>query len=86
MQCHTDESNGFFNCRSSFIPVCTLDDAVPESVKIEKKKNKGITYLPGEKLLIQLAKAKQVKKKPVQASHDLVNQVSASLNRVLAKF
>jgi hypothetical protein len=63
MECHTDDGkNGFFSCNSYFKPVvqeCALDDPVPEAVKIAKKKDNGITYLPGEKLLIQLGKQKK---------------------------
>jgi hypothetical protein len=66
MLCHQDQGNGFFSCNSYFVQVeqeCPLDDPVPESVKQEKKKDNGITYLPGEKLLIQLSKQRKKKKK-----------------------
>jgi hypothetical protein len=81
MNCHQDEGNLFFSCNSYFVPVeqeCVLDDPVPESVKIAKKKDNGITYLPGEKLLIQLSKQRKKKKDKID-----INRVTASLARIL---
>jgi hypothetical protein len=81
MNCHTDEGNLFFSCNSYFVQVeqeCPLEDVVPESVKLEKKKDNGITYLPGEKLLIQLTKQKKKKKKIID-----IDRVTASLARIL---
>ena len=65
--CHQDntlEPSNFFGCTSFFMPVeeqevCPLNDNVPESVKNMEKKNNGIHFLPGEKLLIQLSKQKK---------------------------
>jgi hypothetical protein len=77
--CHQDNDPNFFGCTSFFMPVeeevCPLNDNVPESVKAMEKKNK-ITYLPGEKLLIQLSKQK--KKKYID-----VDRVAASLGKIL---
>ena len=85
MNCHQDEGNGFFSAASYFMPVqeeCPLDDPIPESVKIEQKKNNGINYLPGEKLLIQLSKQRK-KQKKTQSNLD-VERVTASLGRILS--
>jgi hypothetical protein len=70
-----------FKCSSSFsayVPPeqISLEDNIPESVKEERKKNDGIKYLPGEKLLIQIAK--QRKKTTID-----VDRISKSLSRVL---
>jgi len=83
MQCHNQNSNGFFSASSYFNPVeeCPLDDNVPETIKIEQKKNNGINYLPGEKLLIQLSKQRKKQKK--QSTLD-VERVTASLGRILS--
>jgi hypothetical protein len=87
--CHQEVDN-IFTCRSSFTPFVppveqiSLQDHVPESVKEEKKKDNGIVYLPGERLLIKLGKQQRKlrKKKP-----DLdVDRVSQSLARVLLNF
>ena len=90
MQCHQDSGNHFFNCNSQFIPfqeenVCPLDDPIPEAVKIDKKKNNGIAFLPGEKLLIQLSKQrkKQNLKKKSKSTLD-VERVTTSLGRILS--
>ena len=85
MQCHQDEGSGFFSAASYFMPVqeeCPLDDPIPESVKIQRKKNNGINYLPGEKLLIQLSKQRK-KQKKTQSNLD-VGRVTASLGRILS--
>ena len=67
MQCHNSDFNGFFSCNSYFMPVeeevCPLEDNIPEAVKIEKKKDNGITCLPGERLLIQLSKQRKKNQK-----------------------
>ena len=84
--CHQDEGNGFFSCNSYFMPVqeevCPLEDNVPETIKAEQKKNNGINYLPGEKLLIQLSKQRK-KQKKTQSNLD-VERVTASLGRILS--
>jgi hypothetical protein len=84
--CHLDEGSGFFSASSYFNPVepeiCPLDDPTPEFVKIERKKNNGITYLPGEKLLLQLSKQRK-KQKKTQSNLD-VERVTASLGRILS--
>lgn len=86
--CHQDnplEPSNFFGCTSFFMPVeeevCPLNDNVPESVKNMEKKNNGIHFLPGEKLLIQLntLKSKQ-KKKPSELD---IDRVAASLGKIL---
>ena len=85
MQCHQDEGSGFFSASSHFDPIeeiCPLDDPVPETIKAEKKKNNGINYLPGEKLLIQLSKQRK-KQKKTQSNLD-VERVTASLGRILS--
>ena len=84
--CHLDEGSGFFSAASYFMPeqeeICPLDDPTPEAVKIERKKNNGITYLPGEKLLLQLSKQRK-KQKKTQSNLD-VERVTASLGRILS--
>jgi len=77
MQCHVEQSNGFFNCKSYFQPeVCPISDQVPESIKIQKK----VKYLPGEKLLIKLNKVKK-KKDNID-----IERITKSLNRVISSF
>ena len=83
-QCHHEaEEQSIFTCRSSFTPYVppqeqiSLQDHVPQSVKEEKKKDGGVEYLPGERLLIKLGKQKKKKK-----SLD-VDRVAQSLSRVL---
>ena len=64
-----------FTCRSSFTPYVppqeqiSLQDHVPQSVKEEKKKDDGVEYLPGERLLIKLGKQRKKKKKHLQTHH-----------------
>jgi hypothetical protein len=85
MQCHQDEGSGFFSASSYFNPIeeiCPLDDPIPEAVKIERKKNNGINYLPGEKLLIQLSKQRKKQKK--KHTNLDVERVTASLGRILS--
>ena len=79
MNCHIDEPNEIFGVQREFIEkfVCSIEDAVPESIKQEKKKNKGIVYLPGEKLLIELNK----QKKKATGKLD-IKRVRASLMRI----
>jgi hypothetical protein len=83
--CHLDEGSGFFSASSYFNPldteICPLEDTIPEAVKIERKKNNGITYLPGEKLLIKLSKQRK-KQKKTKSNLD-VERVTASLGRIL---
>ena len=80
------ERQNIFTCRSSFTPYVppqeqiSLQDHVPESVKEEKKKDGGVEYLPGERLLIKLGKQRK-KKKTLD-----VDRVSKSLSRVLSIF
>jgi len=77
MQCHTTESNGFFNCKSYFQPVvevCPISDPIPEDVK----KKEEVKYLPGERLLIKLNKEKQKKKNNID-----VERITQSLQRIL---
>ena len=85
--CHQDEGDGFFNCNSQFIPfqeICPLEDNVPEAIKIEKKKNNGINYLPGERLLIKLNKEKRKKKNNGRKANNLdVERITSSLGRML---
>ena len=77
MQCHVEQSNGFFNCKSYFQPeICPISDPVPEDVKIQKK----VKYLPGEKLLIKLNKVKK-KKDNID-----IERITKSLNRVISSF
>jgi hypothetical protein len=81
------EKNNIFTCRSSFTPYVppqeqiSLQDNVPESVKEEKKKDNGIEYLPGERLLIKLAKQRKKEKGGKRATLD-VDRVSKSLARI----
>ncbi len=88
MNCHLDTETNPFICQSYFTPryqpepeICPLDDAVPEIVKIQKKKDNGVVYLPGEKLLIQLKKQKD-KEKEKKNNID-IERITESLNRVL---
>jgi hypothetical protein len=80
--CHPEIENAF-TCRSSFTPYVppveqiSLQDHIPESVKEEKKKDGGVEYLPGERLLIKIGK--QRKKAPKLD----VDRLSKSLSRVL---
>ena len=78
---HQDEEvSNFFSAYSSFKSPEPegLEDVEPEEYKEEKRKSKGIEYLPGEKLLIKLGKQKKKKKcKPD------VEKISESLTRVL---
>ncbi len=80
MNTHSYDPVSVFCCRSSFTPktVITLLDPIPESVKEERKKDKGIVYLPGERLLLSLSKKKPKTKTPLD-----VDRLSESLNRVL---
>ena len=76
-----------FTCRSSFTPYVppqeqiSLQDHVPQSVKEERKKDGGIEYLPGERLLIKLGKQRKKKKQSLD-----VDRVAESLSRVLSTF
>lgn len=85
---HQDtEVSNFFNCYSQFKPYEEpepegLDDVEPAQVRADKKKNKGITYLPGEKLLIKLGKEKE-KKKKVKPEKINLKRITESLSRVL---
>lgn len=80
MNTHSYDPTSVFCCRSSFTPkpVITLLDPIPESVKEERKKDKGFVYLPGERLLLSLSKQKPKAKIPLD-----VDRLSESLNRVL---
>ena len=85
---HQDkEVSNFFNCYSQFKAYVEpepegLEDVEPEEYKAEKKKNNGITYLPGEKLLIKLGKEKKKKKEKKKVKPD-ISRISESLNRVV---
>ena len=85
---HEAESQSIFTCRSSFTPyappqeLVSLQDNIPESVKEEKKKDGGVEYLPGERLLIKLGKQRKKKK---SKTFD-VDRVAQSLSRVLSTF
>ena len=83
MLCHQDENVGCFDASSYFkqVEVCPLEDNIPEAVKLEKKKDNGVTYLPGERLLIQLNKQRKKKKKNNNID---VARVTASLGRILS--
>jgi hypothetical protein len=77
--CHPEPDNAF-TCQSSFTPYVppeekiSMQDHIPEAVKEAKKKDGGITYLPGERLLIQIGKQKPKVD---------VDRISKSLSRVL---
>lgn len=83
--CHPEIENAF-TCRSSFTPYVppveqiSLQDHIPESVKEEKKKDGGVEYLPGERLLIKIGKQRQKASPKVD-----VQRISKSLSRVLKK-
>ena len=89
------ERENIFTCRSSFTPyvppkeIISLQDHVPQSVKEEKTKDGGIEYLPGERLLIKLAKQRKKEKGSV-VSKKLetldVDRAAKSLARVLSTF
>ena len=82
------EKDNIFTCRSSFTPyvpkreIISLQDHVPESVKEEKKKDNGIEYLPGERLLIKLAKQRKKEKGNKRVTLD-IDRVSKSLARII---
>ena len=82
------EKDNIFTCRSSFTPYVppqeqiSLQDNVPESVKEEKKKDNGIEYLPGERLLIKLAKQRKKEKGNKRVTLD-IDRVSKSLSRII---
>ena len=83
-----NEKDNIFTCRSSFTPYVppkeeiSLQDHVPESVKEEKKKDNGIEYLPGERLLIKLAKQRKKEKGNKRVTLD-IDRVSKSLSRII---
>ena len=88
-QCHHEAGEkSIFTCRSSFTPYVppqeqiSLQDNIPESVKDEKKKDGGVKYLPGERLLIKLGNQRKKKKKKTLD----VDRVAQSLSRVLSTF
>ena len=82
------ERDTIFTCRSSFTPYVppkeeiSLQDHVPESVKEEKKKDNGIEYLPGERLLIKLAKQRKKEKGKTPKPKLDIDRVSKSLARI----
>jgi hypothetical protein len=89
MNCHQDETNGFFLAHSTFIPQytetrCVLDDPEPELVKQAKKQAQGIIYLPGEKLLIKLHKQRQKERSKKEVPD--IERITKSLSRVLSTF
>ena len=79
MNTHSNDPDTVFCCQSYFVPkpVISLQDTIPETVKEEKKKDKGIVYLPGEKLLLSL----KPKKKPLD-----IDRITKSLSRLLTEF
>ena len=83
------ERENIFTCRSSFTPYVppqeqiSLQDNVPESVKEERKKDNGIEYLPGERLLIKLAKQRKKEKVKTPKPRLDVDRVSKSLARII---
>ena len=88
--CHaSDEKSNIFTCKSSFthyVPPqekISLQDHIPDSVKEERKKDGDVVYLPGERLLIKLAKQRNKGRK--KNNFD-VDRVAASLSRVLSTF
>ena len=83
MNTHSHDPISVFCCRSNFTPkhVISLSDAIPEIVKVERKKDKGVIYLPGERLLLSLAKKPRTKTPPLD-----VDRLSESLSRVLREF
>ena len=80
--CHPEIENAF-TCRSSFTPYVppveqiSLQDHIPE----EKKKDGGIEYLPGERLLIKIGKQRKKATPKVD-----VERINKSLSRVLKIF
>jgi hypothetical protein len=86
------ERESIFTCRSSFTPyvppqeIISLQDHVPQSVKEEKKKDGDIEYLPGERLLIKLAKQRKKEKGKTPKPRLDVDRVAKSLSRVLSTF
>lgn len=82
------ERENIFTCRSSFTPYApppeqiSLQDHVPESIKEEKKKDGGIEYLPGERLLIKLGKQRKKDKASGTRSSLDIDRVAKSLSRV----
>ena len=94
------ERESIFTCRSSFTPYVppeekiSLQDHIPQSVKEERKKDDGIEYLPGERLLIKLGKQREknhLKKKKVSKSLTRketvdIDRITQSMSRVLSTF
>ena len=95
---HQDQCNrdNIFTCKSNFTPYIppaekiSLQDKIPDSVKEEKKKNKGVEYLPGERLLIQLHKQRKKENKREDKEREDrrennmdVDRITSSLSRIL---
>jgi hypothetical protein len=82
------EHENIFTCRSSFTPYIPPQEQIslqvhePESVK----KNNEIEYLPGERLLIKLAKQRKKEKGETPKPRLDVDRVTKSLSRVLSTF
>ena len=95
MAFHTcqDVMNDIFTCKSSFrpfvpmAPQLSLQDHVPDIEKIERKKNNDTKFLPGEKLLLQLAKQKQKQKKNQGHKNNIdIERTQERLSQVLKSF
>jgi hypothetical protein len=90
-----NDASSIFTCKSSFTPYVpeeklSMDDHVPESVREEKKKDNGVEYLPGERLLIKLGKQREKEKNSGSIKHSKVptdvDRITKSLSRVLSNF
>jgi hypothetical protein len=96
--CHQDDLNNVFTCKSSFRPYIppieklSIQDHIPQIEKIERKKINNVHYLPGERLLLQLEKEKQKHKKKKDPDRTGlrdpldIKKVQESLSRVLRVF
>ena len=68
-------------------PQLSLQDHVPDIVKEEGKKNNNIKFLPGERLLLQLAKQKQKQKKKQGHKNNIdIERIQERLSQVLKSF
>ena len=87
-----NDISSIFTCKSSFTPVpeekLSLDDHVPDSIKEEKKKQNGVEYLPGERLMIKLGKQREKEKKIIKVPTEVTvaKRTAQSLSRVLSNF
>ena len=85
MNTHSYNPPSIFGCKSNFTPkpIISITNTIPETVKEERRKDNGIVYLPGEKLLLSLSKQKAKQKAKQKVKQPDVDRITKSLNRVL---